>query len=277
MSWRSTAAVCVVAVAMLPAMAGAVDFDCLVNPSVVLKIGSPISSTLEQVSVDRGSVVKKGQELARLESSVEAAALAVRKARAESVADVVSHQAKVDAALLEVNRAARQTEGVTVTAQKVAELKTTLRVAEQDLAMSVLDQQMAQLEVGRARAELEQRVIRSPIDGVVTERLLGPGEYVHPDTHIVSLAAIDPLYVEAYPSVRYHGAIHLGDSGAVTLDTGEVRQAKVTVVDQVFDASSGTFGIRLELPNPGMALPAGTRCRVAFEAKAGNMAANTRP
>ena len=131
---------------------------------------------------------------------------------------------------------------------------------------------MAQLELARARAELEQRVIRSPIDGVVTERLLGPGEYGHPDTHIVSLASIDPLYVEAYPAVRYHGRIKAGDMGTVTLDSGEVRQAKVTVVDQVFDASSGTFGVRLELPNPGMKLPAGTRCRVAFDIPAVSVA-----
>jgi RND family efflux transporter MFP subunit len=255
--------------------AGAVDFDCLVNPSMVLKIGSPVSSTLDSVSVDRGSVVHKGQELARLETGVEAASVALRKARAESVADVVSHQAKVDAAQLEVQRAAKQTEGLTVTSQKVAELKTTLQVAQQDLAMSVLDQQMAQLELARARAELEQRIIRSPIDGVVTERLLGPGEYVHPDTHIVSLAAIDPLFVEAYPPVRYHDAIHIGDTGTVSLDDGTTRTAKVTVVDRVFDAGSGTFGIRLDLPNPGLALAAGTRCKLTFGAP--NVSASAHP
>jgi hypothetical protein len=36
------------------------------------------------------------------------------------------------------------------------------------------------------------------------------------------------------------------------------------VVDRVFDASSGTFGVRLELPNPNGAIPAGVRCKVEF-------------
>ena len=40
--------------------------------------------------------------------------------------------------------------------------------------------------------------------------------------------------------------------------------AVVTVVDQVFDAASGTIGIRLDLPNPGYALPAGLKCKVRF-------------
>ena len=264
----------ILAALVLAGSADAMEFDCLVNPSMVLKIGSPVSTTLTSVLVDRGSVVLKGQTLAVLDSSVEQAALALRKARAESLADIISHQTKVEAAQLEVDRAARQTEGATITAQKVAELKTTLRVAQQDLALSVLDQRMAQLEVERAKSELDQRVIRSPIDGVVTERLLGPGEYVHPDTHIVALAAIDPLFIEAYPPVRFHGAVHVGDTGTITLDSGDTRQAKVTVVDQVFDAGSGTFGVRLDLPNPGLALPAGTRCKVAFDVPAGSVAAS---
>ena len=38
--------------------------------------------------------------------------------------------------------------------------------------------------------------------------------------------------------------------------------AQVDVIDRVFDAASGTFGIRLTLPNPGNAIPAGHRCEV---------------
>ena len=40
--------------------------------------------------------------------------------------------------------------------------------------------------------------------------------------------------------------------------------ARVTVVDQIIDAASGTFGVRLELPNPDYLLPGGLRCRVRF-------------
>ena len=40
--------------------------------------------------------------------------------------------------------------------------------------------------------------------------------------------------------------------------------AEVTIVDRVVDAASGTFGIRLELPNPKYNLPAGLKCKVVF-------------
>ena len=41
-------------------------------------------------------------------------------------------------------------------------------------------------------------------------------------------------------------------------------QATVLVVDRVVDSASGTFGVRLELPNPKGEVPAGVKCRVSF-------------
>ena len=40
--------------------------------------------------------------------------------------------------------------------------------------------------------------------------------------------------------------------------------ATVIVVDHVLDAASGTFGVRLELPNPGYKIPAGVNCKIRF-------------
>lgn len=41
-----------------------------------------------------------------------------------------------------------------------------------------------------------------------------------------------------------------------------MHRARVTVVDRVVDAASGTFGVRLALPNPGHRIPAGLKCKV---------------
>ena len=47
--------------------------------------------------------------------------------------------------------------------------------------------------------------------------------------------------------------------------TGAVRlAAKVVAVDRVMDAASASFGVRLELPNPGLRMPAGVRCIAEF-------------
>jgi membrane fusion protein (multidrug efflux system) len=43
--------------------------------------------------------------------------------------------------------------------------------------------------------------------------------------------------------------------------------AEVKIVDRVIDAASGTFGVRLELPNPNHRLQAGLKCKVIFPDK----------
>ena len=45
---------------------------------------------------------------------------------------------------------------------------------------------------------------------------------------------------------------------------GGSHAATVKVIDSVFDTASGTFGVRLEMPNAGGKVPAGIRCRVDF-------------
>ncbi len=127
---------------------------------------------------------------------------------------------------------------------------------------------LANLELRRASAEIERRMIKSPITGVVLERSLHPGEFAKQDP-ILKLAQLDPLRVEVFAPVALLGKITVGMEAQVFPEkpVGGTYQATVTVTDKVVDAASGTFGVRLELPNKDYALPAGLKCRVKFPTK----------
>jgi multidrug efflux pump subunit AcrA (membrane-fusion protein) len=103
---------------------------------------------------------------------------------------------------------------------------------------------------------------------VVVRRILHPGEYADP-LELMELAQIDPLRVEVFVPVSMLGRVQTGMRGKVTLEKplDSVHEARVAVVDRVVDAASGTFGVRLELPNPDHSLPAGLRCHVRFESE----------
>src|SRR5690606_2338082 len=90
------------------------------------------------------------------------------------------------------------------------------------------------------------------------------------DSPIMTIVQIDPLFVETYVPVALWGKITVGSQGSVVLDQPDKqsRKAWVTVVDKMFDAASGTFGVRLELPNPDDLIPAGQRCQVEFDVPA---------
>ena len=63
------------------------------------------------------------------------------------------------------------------------------------------------------------------------------------------------------------GKIKKGDEATVIPEPKEIGAfaAKVKVVDQVIDAASGTFGVRLEVGNPDYKIPAGIRCQIEFK------------
>jgi multidrug efflux pump subunit AcrA (membrane-fusion protein) len=107
------------------------------------------------------------------------------------------------------------------------------------------------------------RNIVSPLSGVVVDRMVDPGEFVGQAT-LLSIAKLDPLYVEVVAPATLYGSIRLGSDATVLPGdpVGGSYTATVRVVDKVLDAASNTFRVRLELPNPGNQLPAGLRARV---------------
>jgi RND family efflux transporter MFP subunit len=241
------------------------DLDCLVEPRWTVVVSAPESAVVDSVLVDRGDLVEKGQVIAMLESSVEEATVASARARAEAVANIRASEARLSYETLRNDRAQQLLEQGVVSDTEEDESEAARLVAEADVLLAQENKDLAGLELRRAIALLERRTIRSPIDGVVVHRILSPGEYADP-LDLLELAQIDPLLVEAFAPVSLLGQISLGDKGRVSMEepVGGVHEAVVVVVDRVVDAASGTFRVRLELPNPDHALPAGLKCRVRF-------------
>jgi RND family efflux transporter MFP subunit len=260
------AGIMVAAPAAMAAEAVEQDFDCVIDPSETAKLGSPVAGILAKVLVKRGDIVSRGQDVAELESRLEAANVAYDRLRAQSVARIDAQKLRLDLAAARLQRASELVARNVVTEDKFEELRADAGVAQQDLLREQQDQKLAELDVGRSEALLEQRTIRSPLDGIVIEKKLSAGEFVNQEGYVVAIARLDPLYVETYLPVSTYGQIHIGSAGTVYPDPpiGGAYRAAVIVVDRVFDPSSGTYGVRLELANLGSKLPAGQRCRVGF-------------
>jgi RND family efflux transporter MFP subunit len=242
------------------------SFDCVIDPSEVVKVGSPLTGVLSQVKVNRGDAVTRGQPVAALESTIEVATVNLNRFKAESTARIDAQQERLNLAKSRVDRYGNP-RGLVVTQDKFEEIRAEAKVAEQDLLREQQDQKLSQLELERSQAALEQRTIRSTIDGIVTEKKLSAGEFVNQEGYIVALARLDPLYVEVFLPVIYFKQVRVGMQAKVhpAPPIDDVFTATVSVVDRVFDPASGTFGVRLVLPNPNNALPGGQRCKIGFD------------
>jgi RND family efflux transporter MFP subunit len=245
--------------------AESLELDGLIEPYMVVNVGSGVIGVLEVVTVDRGDFVRKDQVLANLQSGVEKAAMELARARAQMEATVKARQANVDFCARKQARAQELYEKQVLPFSQMDEAETNRALAELELQEALENKRLAELEFRRAIEVLKRRAIRSPIDGVVVERFLSPGEYVE-NQPIVKLAQIHPLNVEVVVPVSLFGSIKKGMRATVRPEApiGGEYVAQVKIVDRVVDAASGTFGVRLELPNPGYRLPAGLKCVVRF-------------
>jgi RND family efflux transporter MFP subunit len=247
------------------AAADAIELDGLIEPFLIVKVGSPVTGILETVEVDRGDMVRKGQVLATLQSEVEQATIELARARAEMESTIRAGEARLKFSQRKQQRMEELHRKKVIPFEQMDESRTNSALALIELAEARENKHLAELELKRSIEVVKRMTIYSPITGVVVERFLSAGEHVE-DQPILQLAQINPLNVEVFAPVELLGTIKVGMPANVTLEKpmGSVYKARVKIVDPVVDAASGTFGVRLQLPNPKYRLPAGLKCKVTF-------------
>ncbi|MGB8435503.1 MAG: efflux RND transporter periplasmic adaptor subunit [Burkholderiales bacterium] len=246
-------------------------FDCIIEARQMVEIRSPVEGLIEKIHVERGDTVERGQVVVTLESGPERAALAVAKSRAEQAGAVKAAEARLSLAQRKETRAEELSRQNFVSSNALEEARTERMLAESELKVARESQRLAELEVKRSNEAVSLRTIRTPISGVVVERNMKTGELASTNVKepIMRLAEIDPLNVEVIIPASLYGTVKIGDHADVMPETPKgTFDAKVVVVDKVINAASGTFGVRLELPNAKKELPAGARCKVRFSVPA---------
>lgn len=215
------------------------QFECMLEPNSKIEISSAVEGVLSDVFVQRGDRVKRGQVLAELVSGVEQATVDLAKARVDFG-----------------DRKSVRNENLYK--------KELISIHEKDEMDTEV--QISRLQLKQAEEQLKLRKITSPINGVVVEREKDSGEYVEKEP-LLTVVSLNPLNVEVVVPAEHFGMIKKGMRGKVET-VGPLAgsyDAKVTLIDQVIDAASGTIRVRLALANPKNAIPSGLRCYVKFK------------
>lgn len=242
---------------------------CLIQPERVAEVGSPVVGIVQSMLVERGDTVRKGQIIAVLRNGVDRASLSVANSRATADAEVRAANVNLTFSKQRLARAKDLYKKKFISNQALDQAVAETKVAQQKLAQALEQQNIWLDEVSVAEARLADRTIRSPFDGVIAERYISVGERVE-ERPLVRVAKVDPLRIEVIMPGAQFGTIAEGSVARVTpnLASASAVNATVTLVDKILDAASGTFRVRLELPNPDSGIPAGLRCKIDFAAGA---------
>ena len=240
-------------------------FPCLIEPFVVVDASTAIEGVLASVDVRKGDRIERGQVLATLRSDIEQAMVKHAEARVGMMSQIRAREVSHKRHRAKYRRALKLSTNNFLSADELDELESAVDLAFHELEAAKENKRLAEIELSRIQAQLDEHYIRSPIDGVVVERFLNPGEFAQAKP-LVRIAQLDPLNVEAILPARVYGTVAEGQLARVTIPVplDRVIDAPVVIVEKVIDAASGTFGVRVELPNPDYALPSGLECTVEF-------------
>lgn len=214
------------------------QISCLIEPSEKIKIASQVQGVVKSVNGERGDSVKKGEVLITLEQGLE-------------VAEVNQAQAKVEFSKRKLDRNQELIKDGLLTANEADEILTEYEVDK--------------LELKIAEAHLEQKIIYSPVSGVITDRLVSKGEYAGIEPLMI-LAVLDPLHAEVIMDASLYGTVKKGMKVEVIPDgrQNETHAGVIKIVDRIIDAASSTFGVQVELPNPDFKITAGLKCNIHY-------------
>jgi RND family efflux transporter MFP subunit len=239
--------------------------DCVINPHKVFDLGSGARGVLEKVNVELSDYVEADQVVAELDTGVERASVAVAKARAEITSEMLLGQLNLSFDERRKERIDNLYEAKSVSIQNKEDAQLEAQLSQQRLKEASERENIRKLELWRAQERLEQKIVRSPGSGFVLKKFKSVGEYVE-DQPIMRIAQLDELSVEVIAPMELFGQIEVGMAADIYPETSEAtpRRAEVSIVDRMGDIASGTFGVRLSLPNADYAIPAGVKCTLQF-------------
>ncbi len=262
-AWPRAARCLIIAVfLLLPAQfVSAQSYDAFLEPVQVVEISAPFRDRITAIHVGIGDKVEAGQLLAELDSSV-------LKARLESAETAASFKGRIDSAKAFVTMQENRYEMLqdlqksgNARPQEMTKAQTDLFMARAQLQSALEEQTLKKLEAAIIRAQIEEKKLRSPVDGIVVtiDRQLAELIGGTDQERFMTIVQLDPL----------QALFHLPPEIAITLDHGTTlpleidgvaASGTIAFISPIINAQSGTVEVRVTIANPDNNLMSGSRC-----------------
>src|ERR1700726_48936 len=139
---------------------------------------------------------------------------------------------------------------------------------QQELKSAAGQLQSAKGKYLGAAAQLSYSEIRSPINGVVTDRSLYPGEMAAAGTPLLTVMDTSSVIARAHIPQDQAVLLKLGDKATITVPGEEDPiEGKVTVVSPALDPNSTTVEVWVKAENPKGRLRPGTSVQISMLAR----------
>lgn len=175
----------------------------------VVRIAPDVAGLVSEVLVHDNQNVKKGDVIFRIDQARYKLALQLADAK------LASSKAALDMANRDLSRYSKLND-TTVTQQKMEQIETATQQAEAAYRQAELDRDLASLN-------LERSSVRAPVNGVITNFSLQPGDYVTTGSAVTALVDTDSYYVSGYFEENKLERIKVGDPVVIDVMGSQVQ------------------------------------------------------
>src|ERR1700730_14562443 len=264
-----------------------VSAEAILYPRDQATIVPKVSAPVKKFYVDRGSKVHAGELLAELEDKDLVGAMTENQGgyqQAEANYQTALQKASQDLQLAKQqldaqqklfdNRQALLAKGA-VSAKDLEDARINLTQARNlyDLAQKQYDLKAAEGQLTAAKgksasaeAQLSYAKILSPIDGIVTDRPIYPGETASAGTPILTVMDLSQVIARAHVSQQEAAQLKVGNAATISAQGADVH-GKVALVSPALDPNSTTVEVWVQAVNPGSRLISGTSVRLTIVAQ----------
>jgi len=246
-------------------VASAIDSGGVVQARTTATITARVVATVREVRVSPGDRVRAGQTLVVLDGddlaagarSARSAAMAADQGAKAAAAELRAAEAALALARASHDRIAGLEAKRSATAQELDEATAALRSAEARAAGASARALQAASAVDSARAAGDQAsttesftTIRAPFDGLVSEKMVEPGNMASPGVPLLSLEDTREYRLEVRVDESRVGQVRKGDRVPVFLGTGNLSiTGTIVEVSRAVDADARAFLVKIALPD----------------------------
>jgi membrane fusion protein, multidrug efflux system len=141
----------------------------------------------------------------------------------------------------------------------------------QAVSQATLDTDAANLknanaQVAEQQAMVNKKIIRAPFAGRLGIRSVDLGQYVNPGTAVVTLQALDPIYVDFYLPQQSVDQVKVGQGVTAMIDAypGRSFPGEITAINPKLDPNSRNVQVRATFKNADHKLLPGMYARIAI-------------
>jgi membrane fusion protein (multidrug efflux system) len=192
-----------------------------------------VSGVVESISFNSGDDVQQGAELLKLRSEDDAAKL--QSLQATAALNNINYQRDLQQFKLQA-------------------------VSQANLDTDEANVKNANAQVAQQQAILDKKTLRAPFAGHIGIRAVDIGQYLSAGTTIVTLQALDPIYMDFFVPQQSIAQVRLGQTVAVKVDAykDQAFPGEISAINSKVDPSSRNVQVRATLKNadhrllPGM-------------------------